>query len=181
MSGLRDPDAGEPKALPRSFSVERWLLALSMALLCLITMANVVVRYFTNFSFAFTEEISVWLMVFMTLVGTSGAFGTGKHISITLLLDRLTSRARRAVELLALVTSAVMFAVLAWYGARMTWDDFRYDVTSPALGVPQWIYSIWLPLLSLLVVLRLLHMVATAVRAGRGHPHPDPPPSRGRE
>ena len=65
-----------------------------------------------------------------------------------------------------------MFAVLAWYGARMAWDDYRYEVTSPALGLPQWIYSVWLPLLSLAIVVRLLQMI---------HPHPGPPPSRGRE
>jgi TRAP-type C4-dicarboxylate transport system permease small subunit len=164
MSEFRHSDAGEHTTLPRSFSVERWLLALSMALLCIITMANVVVRYFTNFSFAFTEEISVWLMVFMTLTGTAGAFRTGRHISITLLRDRLGSRIRRAVELAALAAGVLMFAILAWYGARMTWDDFRYEVTSPALGAPQWIYSVWLPLLSLLVVVRLLKMMGALVR-----------------
>jgi TRAP-type C4-dicarboxylate transport system permease small subunit len=52
-----------------------------------------------------------------------------------------------------------MFAVLAWYGARMAWDDYRYEVTSPALGLPQWVYSVWLPLLSLAIVLRLLQMM----------------------
>ena len=145
-------------------SIERWLLAFSMALLCLITMANVVVRYFTNFSFAFTEEISVWLMVVMTLLGTASAFRGGKHISITLLLDRLPSGARRAVELLALAASIVMFAIVTWYGARMTWDDYRYEVTSPALGAPQWLYNVWLPLLALLIVLRLLGMLRARLR-----------------
>ncbi|OGA12174.1 MAG: hypothetical protein A2W68_13205 [Betaproteobacteria bacterium RIFCSPLOWO2_02_64_14] len=145
--------------------MERWLLAVSMAALCIITMANVVVRYFTNFSFAFTEEISVWLMVFMTLVGTATAFRSGSHINVTLLLDRLASGARRATELFALGASSLMFAIVAWYGARMAWDDFRYDVTSPALGWPQWIYSLWLPLLSALIVLRLLHVFRVRLRA----------------
>ena len=145
-------------------SIERLLLALAMALLCVITMANVVVRYFTNFSFAFTEEISVSLLVFMTLIGAAAAFRSGSHISVTLLVNRLPFPARHAVHAFALGASSVMFGVLAWYGARMAWDDYRYEVTSPALGVPQWIYSVWLPLLSLLIVLRLVQLIRARLR-----------------
>lgn len=165
---MADPhglNAAKPEKLSRSISIERWLLALAMALLCIITMANVVVRYFTNFSFAFTEELSVSLMVFMTLVGAAAAFRNGSHINVTLLVDRLPPTARRATQVFAVTTCCVMFGVLAWYGARMAWDDYRYDVTSPALGLPQWIYSIWLPLLSLLIVLRLLQMLRMRLRA----------------
>lgn len=142
-------------------------MALSMALLCIITMANVVVRYFTNISFAFTEEISVWLMVFMTLIGAASAFFTERHISVTILVDRLPPRARHVIALAALAATVLMFALLAWYGSRMAYDDFRYEVTSPALGVPQWLYSMWLPLLSLAIVARLIQLVARRLRAGQ--------------
>lgn len=161
-----DAGTGEREPLPCSVSVERALLAAVMAALCLITMANVVVRYFTSVSFAFTEEISVSLMVVMTLVGASTAFYRGKHIAITFLVDRMRPRRARGFALLALAASAAMFAVLAWYGGRMAWDDYRYEVTSPALGVPQWLYSVWLPLLSLLVIARLAGRVRALLRGG---------------
>ena len=38
----------------------------------------------------------------------------------------------------------------------MAFDDFEFEVTSPGLGLPQWWYTVWLPLLSALIVLRLL-------------------------
>lgn len=166
MSDPFDPTAGEPQALPRSLSAERALMALSMALLCIITMANVVVRYFTSISFAFTEEISVWLMVFMTLTGTASAFFSERHISVAILVDRLPPRGRHAVAVTALAATVLMFVLLAWYGGRMAYDDFRYEVTSPALGVPQWFYSMWLPLLSLALVARLIQLIARKLRSG---------------
>ena len=46
----------------------------------------------------------------------------------------------------------------------MAWDDYRFDVTSPALGIPQWLYTVWLPLVSLIIVVRLLHMIVGRVR-----------------
>ncbi len=30
--------------------------------------------------------------------------------------------------------------------ARVVWDDWRYEETSPGIGVPQWWYPIWLPI-----------------------------------
>jgi TRAP-type transport system small permease protein len=151
--------------LPRSVSVERAVLAALMAALCVITMANVIVRYFTNVSFAFTEEISISLMVVMTLLGAATAFYRGKHIAITFLVDRLAPDTRRWVGVLGLAACVLMFGLLAWYGARMAWDDYRYDVTSPALGIPQWLYTVWLPVLSLLIVGRLASLVRRRVSA----------------
>jgi TRAP-type C4-dicarboxylate transport system permease small subunit len=154
-----DSAASEAEKLPRSVEIERWLLAVIMALLCLITMANVVVRYFTNVSFAFTEEISVSLLVVMTLVGASTAFYRNKHIAITFLVERRGPRTQERFALFSLAVCTLMFALLAWYGGRMAWDDFRFEVTSPALGIPQWLYTVWLPVLSLAIVARLLTLI----------------------
>jgi TRAP-type C4-dicarboxylate transport system permease small subunit len=136
-------------------AVERFLMAMAMGILCLLTMANVLVRYFTDFSFAFTEEISVALLVIMTLVGASHAFASNHHIAIAYFVERrphIKPLARR----LAAACSLLMFGLLAWYGGRMAWDDYRFEVTSPSLGVPQWWYSVWLPVLSVLIVMRLV-------------------------
>ena len=135
--------------------VERLLMAGSMGLLCVLTMANVLVRYFTDISFAFTEVISVALLVLLTLVGASHAFATNHHIAITFFVSGST-RTRVWSQRFATLCSLVMFAVLCAYGVLMAWDDYDFEVTSPSLGVPQWLYTIWLPVLSALIVVRLL-------------------------
>lgn len=155
MSGEREAADGGSLTLG---AVERFLMALSMGVLCLLTMANVVVRYFTDISFAFTEEISVALLVVMTLVGASHAFATNHHIAITFFVDRWPVLRAWALRLAA-VCSLAMFAVLAWYGVSMAWDDYRFEVTSPSLGIPQWIYTVWLPLLAMVIVLRLVGLL----------------------
>src|SRR5450759_5700361 len=96
-------------------SIERHLMAASMGALCVLTMANVLVRYFTDLSFAFTEEISVVLMVIMTLVGASHAFATNHHISIVYFVERKPALRKAAIKLAA-GCSLLMFALLAWYG-----------------------------------------------------------------
>lgn len=153
MSDANDAAAGGGKLT--LVAVERFLMAVSMGLLCLLTMANVLVRYFTDISFAFTEEISVALLVVMTLIGASHAFATNHHIAIIFFVERRPAL-KNAASRFAATCSLLMFGLLAWYGVSMAWDDYRFEVTSPSLGVPQWWYTVWLPVLSGVIVLRLL-------------------------
>jgi TRAP-type C4-dicarboxylate transport system permease small subunit len=137
------------------FRVERFLGAATMAAICLITLGNVLTRYLTDVSFAFTEEVSVFLLVFLTFIGSAKAFLDGNQMAVTYFTDKLDWRWRRRFLLFSLAMSALMLGLLAWYGARMAWDDYELDVTSPGLGWPQWIYTVWLPLLALLVLARI--------------------------
>lgn len=161
-----DEKAVTPGGARPALRLERAIMAGTMGLLCLITMGNVVVRYFTNISFAFTEEISIALMVVMTLTGAAHAFVDNKHIAITYFIDLLGPRGQRAARGWALLATFVMFCLLAVLGTRMAWDDYRFEVTSPALGIPQWIYTISLPLLSYLIVWRVAGALRRWLKGG---------------
>ena len=136
--------------------IERGLAALAMALLCVITFANVLARYFTSYSFAFTEEYSIFLMVVMTLFGSAVAVAANTHIRITFVTERLPPRLRRGAELIAWTAALIMFLILVFYGYRLAYDEWRFEVTSPSLGLPQWLYTMWLPLLSIVIALRVV-------------------------
>jgi TRAP-type transport system small permease protein len=140
-------------------SIEENLAGIILGLLALITFANVVVRYLTNFSFAFTEEISIFLMLIMTLVGSSSLMAKGGHLNITYFVDRLPPRYHRGACLSAATLNGLMFLLLAIFGARMAWDEYRFEVTSPGLGIPTWTYTVWLPLLALAVAGRAVGVV----------------------
>ncbi|MEO6271537.1 MAG: TRAP transporter small permease [Lautropia sp.] len=130
--------------------------AVAMALLALITFTNVVVRYLTNESFAWSEELSVSLMVVLTLVAGSAAVVRDRHIRIETFFESGSISRRRSLALFSALTMVAAFLILASLGTRLAWDDFRYDVTSPGIGVPQWWYTIWLPVLSALIAFRAM-------------------------
>jgi TRAP-type C4-dicarboxylate transport system permease small subunit len=139
-----------PTRLP--LRIEEALVAAAMAAMALITAANVAMRYLTSVSISFTEEYSVALMVVVTLLGTSLAMAGGRHIRIGYLVDDLAPRTRRRVEMAAMALVVLCFGLLAWYGAWLTWDEYRFEVLSSGLGHPQWLYTGCLPLLSLAVI-----------------------------
>lgn len=158
-------DLGESK--PRiPVAIEGAIGAVIMAALALITFANVLVRYFTNASIAFTEEYSVALMVIMTLVGSAAAFGADRHIRMTYVTEKLARPAARRIEQLVLAASLLVFAAIAYLGALYVWDEYRFEALSPGLGVPQWQYTVWMPLLAVLICLRILGRMLRVLRSG---------------
>lgn len=125
-----------------------------LALLAIITMANVAIRYLTDQSFAWTEEISLFLMVVMTLAASSAATARQRHIAIEFFVQRSAASARRRYVRLAAGCTAAAFWLMAVLSARLTWEQYIYGDISPAIGVPEWWYSIWMPLLCLAIALR---------------------------
>ena len=152
-------------AEPRSLRIEDWLTVIVMALLALITFANVLVRYFTNSSFAWTEEISVFLMIVLALVAGSAAVARDQHIRIEYFADGGPALRRKRLAQLGAATVALLFGIIAVLSVRVVWDDYRFGETSPGIGVPQWWYSIWLPLLSTLIAARALGLLVRRTRA----------------
>ncbi len=138
--------AGQPPQGGRPFRFDEVLCAAAMGLICAISLANVIVRYLTDVSFAFTEEYSVFLLVFMTLIGSAVAFAGDGHIRIVFFRN-LLPRHRRLIDGLGLALSAVLFVMVLYYGALFAFDEWQYEETSPGLGYPNWIYTVWLPLL----------------------------------
>jgi TRAP-type C4-dicarboxylate transport system permease small subunit len=135
-------------------AVEDVFAALCLAVLALITFANVVLRYLTDQSIAWTEEISIALMVVMTLAAAAAAVARERHIRIDYFIERGSARRRRALALIAAGSIVVFFVALAVLSTRIVWDEYRFEETSPGIGVPKWWYTVWLPILSVAIVAR---------------------------
>jgi len=167
-----DPEAARPR---RRVLPEEVLAVACMALLVLLTLANVVVRYLTDRSFATTEEVSIALMVVMTVAGAAAAAARDRHIRIEYFYETGSTRRRRRFALLSAIATCAFFALFALLSARVVWDEYRYQETSMALGVPRWWYTVWVPVLCAVIAARAA-AVAGRVRRGLMLPGtPEPP------
>lgn len=144
--------------------IEDWLTVIVMALLALITFANVLVRYFTSQSFAWTEEISVFLMIVLALVAGSASVARNRQIRIEYFAENGSAQRQRALARFGALMVFVLFCIMAVLSTRMVYDDIRYGETSPGIGVPAWWYSIWLPIMSVAIAGRALGLF---IRRGR--------------
>ncbi|MYN12502.1 TRAP transporter small permease subunit [Pusillimonas sp. TS35] len=159
------PEASDPPVrIP--LAVEDWISVLLMAALALITFANVLVRYFTSSSFAWTEEISIFLLIVLTMTASATAFVRRQHIRIELYADGGLPARQRRLAVISQTITLLFFILLTVLSARMAYDEYNWDVTSPAIGVPNWWYTIWMPVLSAAIALRMAGMLQRTLRGG---------------
>jgi TRAP-type C4-dicarboxylate transport system permease small subunit len=144
----------------------RWLLAHGeeaaagaiVLALAALAFANIIARYVVSYSLAFTEELEVAGLVWLTMLGAAIGFRRGAHIGFTIVRDRLPRPARRAaVHASALLTVGCML-VLVWYGWLQIRAERSLDTVSEALGVPQWLYTAAIPVGAVVVIVRVLQM-----------------------
>ena len=158
-----DPAAGDEKTVV-PLAIEDVLTVVVMALLALITFANVLVRYFTSQSFAWTEEFSVFLMIVLALVAGSASVARNRQIRIEYFADRGPASRQRALARFGALMVCALFVLMAVLSSRIVWDHVKYEETSPGIGVPMWWYSIWLPVMSVAIAGRALGLF---IRRGR--------------
>lgn len=133
---------------------ERWLSSLALVVIALISLGNVVTRYVTGGSLAFTEEFSVFLLVVLTFAGASVALRRNGHIRIGLLERALPEAPRKALIAFQWLCGVIVLGLITWFGARLTWEEYQWESLSPGLGLPQWWYIVWLPVLSAAMLVR---------------------------
>jgi len=117
------------------------ILLFSMAAIAFI---NVISRYLFHFSFAATEEITINLFVWLTMVGSGIAFERGGQLGMVTLYNLFPRPLKKA----AILFSAFMdiFTIQAIY------DEITlFQATSASLGIPVWIYYLGVPVLSVFV------------------------------
>ena len=73
-------------------------------------------------------------------------------------------RTAHLIEIAVMAAAAGLFLIIVWYGFKLFLDDWKFDTTSPGIGIPQWIYTIWLPLLSAVIALRIVGRIVRLVR-----------------
>lgn len=157
------PEVTDPP-VKAPLKIEDWLSVIILGALALITFANVLVRYLTDSSFAWTEEISIFLLIVLTMTAGATAFVRNQHIRIEIFADGGSPKRRRGLAITSGVIVLLFFVLLTVLSARMALDDYTWGDTSPAIGIPNWWYTIWMPILAGAISLRMLGMLRRLLR-----------------
>ena len=138
---------------------EEIILFVSFVVITGVTFMNILSRNFLNLSLSFTEEVTINLLVLLTFVGTALGVRRFAHLGFTLLYDKGNDTVKRVVIIVSSVASLLLFAVLLYFGIDMVLFQMQISQTTPALGMPQWIWSTALPLGALLCIIRTIQAV----------------------
>jgi TRAP-type transport system small permease protein len=134
------------------FRMDHWIAAVLLACMATIAFVNVVSRYVFHFSFASTEEITINMFVWLTVVGSGIAFERGAHLGMVTLFNLFPKEFKKVVIVFTGVLMSALFVVVNWFMIQAIYDEVTlFHAVSGALGIPIWIYYAGVSILSVFV------------------------------
>lgn len=115
------------------------LFIVLVSMIVVITTQVIFRVFFTALSW--TEELSRYLLVWATFLGTAVAFKKGAHIAVTFVVDALPETLRKIVRFCTCCFMAIFFGVTIWYSIYL----FNVQVfqVSPAIGLKmRYVYTV---------------------------------------
>ena len=111
-----------------------WVLIGLLALMVVLVFGNVVLRYGFNSGIVFSEELSRFVFMWLTLLGALLAMVEGGHLGMDSVVARLPVAGRRVARFtsdLLMLACCVLLAHGTWKQVVLGMDD-----RSPVLGIP---------------------------------------------
>lgn len=137
-------------------NLEEVILVPSMVIMLLINFINIVGRYFLNVSWAATEEVTVILLAYVSLVGAATAVKRKQHLGFTLILDGLPPLINIIVKGFILVGTVILMVLMFYYGVLVCINQVTFNAATPALQIPMVYASASVPLSAVFITIRVI-------------------------
>ncbi|TAG28077.1 MAG: TRAP transporter small permease [Burkholderiales bacterium] len=158
-----------------------YAMALFMLLMVIMVFGNVVLRYGFNSGIAISEELSRWLFVWVTFMGSVVALNEKGHLGTDMLLARIGLRGKK----ICLGISYILMLALCGVLFKGAWEQTKINAssTSAAMEVSMGIFfatGLMFAVLGGLIIARDLYRLLTgqmtedelnAVRESEDTPH----------
>ena len=138
-------------------AINKWLLILIMAVMSIIIFANVVLRYTTNISLEWAEEVARHLMIWLTFLGCGPVLRYGGHIAVENLQDSVPRGVAIGIRVIIALLVIGLFAFFTWYGLEYM-DRTQYQQT-PATQISIAIIYAGLPIGAAMTLIHWLLIV----------------------
>jgi hypothetical protein len=138
-------------------AINKWLLIVILAVMSLIIFTNVVLRYTTNISLEWAEEVARHLMIWLTFLGCGPVLRYGGHIAVENLQDAVPRGVAIAIRAIIALLVIGLFAFFTWYGLEYM-DRTQYQQT-PATQISIAIIYAGLPIGAAMTLIHWLLIV----------------------
>ncbi|HIU17199.1 MAG TPA: TRAP transporter small permease [Candidatus Avidesulfovibrio excrementigallinarum] len=137
--------------------------AVALAVMTVLVLLQVLYRYVLQLPFPETQELAVYAMVFVVMLGSTIAVRRKTHVAVSLIVDKLPPRIAPAVRCIAYITMIVFFFLLLTEGWTLMLRSMRQN--SPTTGIPVGYIVASIPFSSFICILYILEHLLTEIKA----------------
>jgi C4-dicarboxylate transporter, DctM subunit len=153
-----------------SINLSKWAAASGYSTLA--AGSKSVFNVFQGFDMSWSQELCIFMFVWMAKFGASYGVRTGAHVGVDVALNNLTSPSKYRTILFGLFSGALFTAIIAAFGARFVFHTWEYGTRSNDLEMPMWLVFLAIPLGSALMSFRFLQVAYNFSKEGE-LPHED--------
>ncbi|MEW5919374.1 MAG: TRAP transporter small permease [Bacillota bacterium] len=134
------------------------VLAVLLLGITLLLSYNVITRYGFSHSFFWAEEMTNYIIIWMTLLGSGICVRRGLHMSVDIIFLHVIGFLRTFLLLFGIMVSLLFVAMVAVLGYQQVQNVIKYAQLTPALRIPMYIPYLALPIGGLLMVLEYIEL-----------------------
>ncbi|CAH6661034.1 TRAP transporter small permease [Pseudocitrobacter vendiensis] len=151
--------------------IRKWLdrvlevvCCLVLAMMVAVSCWQVISRYIVGQPSTITEELLRFSLVWISMLGMAYVAGKQQHISLTILVDKVSPRLR-SIWLIILQLTFVAFSVWILIIGGLKISSISMLQVSPALGIPMGQVYYALPIAGVLIIIYSVMNIIDALKA----------------
>jgi len=146
-------------------TIARLFVTVAVSVITIVMLAQVFFRYVINDSLQWSEEFSIYTMVWTVFIGAVILIRNWEHIAIPSFLNLLPFPARGWMFVFAKVLCVVFFVMVAYWGFEFV--DQRVHARSPSMGFSTRWVKLSIPVGATLMVLFTINEILRDILAIR--------------
>ncbi len=152
------------RALDRLYLASGALGAFFIVLIGLLMIAQSILRELSIRTGAINDVVA-WFCAAAAFFTMAHAFKHGDFVRVTLLLESVSARTRRILEIMALGIGSVAVGYLAWWACLFTYESWEFnDIAQGLLPLPLWIPQLSFALGSVLLWVAMIDELFIVLR-----------------
>ena len=125
---------------------EKFVSCACVSVMAVLVFANVIARFVFNSPLAVADEMSCYLFVLMSFMGTAIAARKKAHLGLTIVTDKLSPSAAKKVQVLMYIIAAIFCLLIVIFGVEMVISQHSLGQETATMQWPEWIYGLFVPI-----------------------------------
>jgi TRAP-type C4-dicarboxylate transport system permease small subunit len=143
-----------------------WIGCIFSMIMTLIVVYAVLARYLFKRPIGWSEEIAVYLMVWVVFLGAAYTLKENAHIGVDILISRLSLTTKKGVLIFHYLIGIVLMSILFLKGVDMVAFTLQMDSHSIAIEFPLVIPHLAVPVGAAILVLQLIGKLISLAAEG---------------
>ena len=135
-------------------NIEEVLVCVCLVVMTGLTFVNVIARYVFSASLSFSEEITTYLFVLLSLMGAAIAAKRGAHLGLTIITDRVGGEMGWVLGAGSMAFATAFSTIICYFGFFMALNQFNKGQLTAGTQLPEWIFGAFVPVGALFVTIR---------------------------